>query len=154
MTFVLTYPLAYMSCDKMVEYQTAGELFIALMDGTSTVFTERLPQTLSGYTTLGRFSDASYTAAGGDQAVTGLSTDIDTSTHRALLKPTPNVDPTWTSLSGPDVIGCLFYRFLGSDATSIPLLAYNGTGFPRTPTGSDFKVDLADALGVLETING
>lgn len=108
------------------------DIRVALVGTATTADTEQDAATMSGFTTLDEFTDASYSR----KALTNEVVNEDAANDRSEFDAD---DATWTGLTGDTAQGYVVYKHVTNDADSIPI-AYRDFAAPITPGGSDLTI--------------
>lgn len=119
---------------------------VLLFDSTSTILTEKIKNTLSGYTTLGELSGSGYSR----KTLASLTITEDNTTD--FLVTGDAADVTWTAINAGTAAGCLIFKFVTNDADSVPFLTET-VGFPVVTNGSDFTLQWS-ASGIFRMKTG
>lgn len=118
----------------------SSDLVMLLVNSGSDGATLRTAATISAFSTLNEHTDASYSRV----LLTTITVQQDDVNNRAEIHADDVVFP---SLAGASVIGAVLYKKVGAgtfgdDATNVPIGWIDSGGFPKTPQGDNFTVQV------------
>ncbi|MDZ4250290.1 MAG: hypothetical protein U0990_09405 [Candidatus Nanopelagicales bacterium] len=120
----------------------AHDIRVMLVGSATTADTEEDATTISGFTTLDEFTDASYAR----KALAAEAVAADNANNRGEFDAD---DVTWTALTGDTAAAMLVFRHVTNDTDSVPIAYIDSGGFPQTPGGANLTIAW-NAEGILQ----
>ncbi len=116
------------------------DLVMLLVNAGSDAENDRTVATISGFSPLNEHADASYTR----KLLTNITIQQDDVNNRAEIHAD---DVVWPALAGSTVVAGVLYKKVGAgtfgdDATNIPIGWVDSGGFPKSPQGDAFTVQI------------